>query len=131
METKLHFSSRGIWIFIDGKHKKTVPLKYKDIIEFYIHKLDFNKKYLSKKETELLQLHEFNVLLEAFLTELKKNEPKVYQLINKANQIGVRYVNSKIANRYELCFDNHIKIKIPKKLYTASPVQIDEVFLNY
>jgi len=131
METKLHFSTRGIWIFIDGKHKKTVPIKYKETINLYIDKLNYKRKYLDKKEIEMLELHNFNIKLNAFLIQLQKNEPKVYQLIKDAKQIGVRFVNSKNANRYELCFDNHIKIKIPKQLYTASPNQLDDVYLNY
>jgi hypothetical protein len=131
METKLHKSTRGIWIFIDGKHKKTVPKKYENIVQKYLAKLDFKRKYLSDNETKILELHYFKENLKEYLKTLKTKEKHLHQLIAKSKPVGVRFVYSKNGNRFELVFDNNIKIKCSKKLFNLHPIKLEDAHLNY
>lgn len=131
METKLYKSTRGIWIFIDGKHKKTVPAKYENIVLKHLAKLDFKRKYLSVQETEILDTVFFKNSFKEFLKSIKTKEKYLYQLIASSQPIAVCFVYSKNGNRYELVFDNNIKIKCSKKLFNLHPTKHEPVHLNY
>lgn len=135
MEITYHKSTRGIWIFIDGKHKKTIPAKFESIIASHIDKLDFTRKYLSDTENLLfhktIKLNKFDSQLSGFLENIKSTEPHLYRLIASAKVTGVRQVYSKYNNRYELCFDNNLKIKCTKTIYHKHPVKLPVAHLNY
>src|SRR5690554_2218545 len=105
MELKTYKTKRAIWVFIDGKHKKTTPFKYENIIKNNLDILNFEKKYLSINERELLDKKLFETDLQNLLQEIKTNEIHLFRLIKDSKPIGVRKVYSKNGDRFELCFD--------------------------
>lgn len=132
MELKIHKSSRGHWVFINGKHKKTVPKKYESVIEKGIAMLGIKRKYLNPKERELLDKLLFADVLQGFLSELEKKEIHVYRLIKDIEPVAVRRVFSRHGqNRFELCLENKLKVKIPAKIYHKFPVKEPDAYLNY
>lgn len=131
MEIRYHKSTRGIWVFIDGKHKKTISSNYESAFKKNIDKINFDKKYLQDAEKDLLDEWYFNDLFSEFNKELKIVQPLIAKLVEKANVKGVRFVNSKNGDRYELCFDNGIKIKCNRKIYLQHPNKLETVYLNY
>lgn len=131
MKIKYHHSTRGIWVFVDGKHKKTFPKIYDGAFQKNISKMDFKKKRLSKEEITLLQIWYFDNLFSWFMEKLKVEDPLIARLLIKIEIVGVRFVNSKNGNRYELCFANNLKIKCGFSLYNAHPNKLPTVHLNY
>lgn len=133
METKLHKSSRGIWLFADGKHVKTFPANLESAILPCLQqgKINLASKRLSELETvELKKVLAKNVI-DSYLENLKKNEPLVYKLIANHEFIGTRIVHGHKGDRYEIVFSNQLKLKTNFKLYTAYPVKLPEAYLNY
>ena len=130
-DVKLHKSSRGIWIYIDGKHKKTIPAIFEDMILVNIEKLDFTRKHLTASERLMFKMDYFDLAINAFLGGLAKSEPHVYRLIKDAKVIWVRYVESYKGNRHELCFDNNLKLKCKRILFGKHPVKLPKAHLNY
>lgn len=131
MEIKLHHSTRGIWIFIDGKHKKTVPKHYANCVLENLKKLNLDKKHLQPNEKEMLDQFLFKTVFKSFIKTLKTKEKRVFELVAKAKPIGVRKVINPHKNREELVFDNNLKVKIPYSLYAKHPVKLPTVHLNY
>lgn len=131
MNLELHNRKQTIWVFVDGKHRKTVATKYAEAIVKEADKINFTKKYLSEAETLILDLYLSKSVIKDFLQKLKQKEKRVFDLVATAKVTGVRFVNSKAGDRHELCFDNNLKVKIPRRLYNAYPVKFDQVFLNY
>lgn len=130
METRIHQSSKGIWIFIDGKHKKTVPSKYKDIIADNIKTLSIDRKCLNEQERALLDNALFAPQLQFFIEELKKTDKHLFSLIETRKVIGARKVLSRYGTRYELSFDG-IMVRCPRGLYAKYPTKLPVAYLNY
>lgn len=130
-EIKIHKSSRGLWLFIDGKHKKTVPYKYESIIEDNVIHLSLVHKRLSDSERETLDKLLFAEVLQDYLSELENKEIHLFRMVKNALLIGTRKVFSRYGKRYELCFDNKLNLKCYRKMYSKFPVKLPVAFLNY
>ena len=131
-ELKVHKSVRGLWVFIDGKHKKTIPYRYESVIEKGILNLSTDRKYLNETEKELLNKLLFAEALQGFLDEIKEKEKHLFRLIKDVAPVGVRRVFSRHGqNRFELCLENKLKVKIPAKVYYKFPVKEPDIYLNY
>lgn len=131
MEIKYHKSTRGFWVFVDGKHKKTFPEKYDGTFQKFIDKMDFTKKYLTDVERDILDNYNSSIISELFIIELKLKQPHVARLIENAKITGSRKVYSKNGDRYELCFDNNIKVKCNYKNYLQQSNKLPDAYLNY
>ena len=131
MDIKLHKSTRGIWIFIDGKHKKTVPAIYESMILANIEKLSFDRKHLSEIEKTIFKLQNVDSIIKNYIEDLQTKEVHLYRLIKDLTVTGVRFVESKNGDRYELCFDNNLKIRCKKGLFAKHPVKLPTAYLNY
>lgn len=131
MELKTYKTKRAIWVFIDGKHKKTTPFKYESIIKDNIGTLNLNKKYLSINERELLDEKLFESVLQNLLQEIKTKEIHLYRLLKDSKPVGVRKVHSKNGDRFELCFDNKLNIRCARNVFTKFPVKLPVAYLNY
>jgi|SRR5690606_31525754 len=131
MELKTYKTERAIWVFIDGKHKKTTPFKYENIIKDNVDILNFEKKYLSINEREFLDKKLFDSVLQDLLQELQKREIHLYRMLKDSKPIGVRKVYSKNGDRFELCFDNKLNIRCSRNIFRAFPLKLPVAFLNY
>lgn len=102
----------GLKIYVDGKHIKTVPEKY----EAFIHDIDFSG---SKR---LLPGERFILEYAYFLSILKNEEKYVYELIENAYPEYSQEIKNHIGEiRFELVFDNKVRLKINKELYLLCP----------
>lgn len=131
MDIKLHKSTRGIWIYVDGKHKKTVPKVYENLILANIDKLSFDRKHLSETEANIFKLQSFESIVKTYMDHLQTKEPNLYRLIKDATVLGVRFVKTNNGNRYEICFHNNLKIKCKKGMFAKHPVKLPTAHLNY
>jgi hypothetical protein len=131
MELKTYKNKRAIWVFIDGKHKKSIPFKYENIIKENLDILNLDKKYLNVDEREFLDKKLFETDLQDLLQEIKTNEIHLFRLIKDSKPIGVRKVYSKNGDRFELCFDNKLNIRCGRNIFKAFPVKLPVAFLNY
>ena len=99
------------------KSLKTIPLSYKGNKDEYVckwfSKLKFETRY---KET---------------LKKINKKEPYVFELIVNNKIVGVRFVNLKDGYRFELVYEDGIKINIDEILFELHNNKLQEVFLNY
>ncbi len=66
MEINLHHSTRGIWIFVDGKHKKTVPKTYAKCILQNLKSISFDRKYLQPEEKKYFKIQFLKMYLLIF-----------------------------------------------------------------
>ena len=80
---------------------------------------------------EILSPIVYPLIVKDFLNSLKEREKLVHELICKAKHIGIRKVESKAGNRYELVFDNKLKVKIPSDYFRFCNKKIKTVYLNY
>ena len=133
MKTFTEITKAGLKIFNseNKEHLKTIPSFYEPIVADFILNCDTTKKRLNEKEREILKTYDFKVSVFHFLKELKQNEKYVFELVEKANAIGVRKVNQRIESpRFELIFDNDVKLKINESFYLLCKNKT-EVNLNY
>lgn len=130
MEIRIHQSSKGIWVFVDGKHKKTLPRKYKNLITDNINNLSFERRRLTDHERNLLDNALFAPRLQSFLDKLKKTDKHLFALIEKKKVTGVRKVNGRYGLRYEINFEG-VYIKCTRQLYSVHPIKLESAFLNY
>lgn len=133
METnyKAVTTKRGVWIFIDGKHKKTLPAKYAACFDKLKDKIGYEGKRLRPWERDAFEVLFFEGLVSEFKQSIMNTDRHLFAAIRNCKPVGARYVNSKNGNRYELKFDNGFFVRIPQKLYTLSPNKLDAAFLNY
>jgi len=131
MEYKLIQSAKGIWVFIDNRHKKTLPKNYLQLFETVKNELSYDKKRLSDAEREIFDNALFSQHIESFKQEFKTTDVHLFRMVEKAKPIGVRFVNSKNGNRFEVKFDNNLFLKIPKALYCLCNNELETVYLNY
>lgn len=96
---------------------KTIPITYKgnknEFVSKWFLKLDFTKR------------------LNATLGKIKKKEPYVFELVVKNKINGARYVNLKDGYRFELVYEDGVRIKIDEILFELCDNKLPEVFLNY
>jgi hypothetical protein len=113
------------------KHLKTIPCFYEPIAKDFILKCDLTKKRLNQSEREVLKTYDFEVSVFSFLKELEKSEKYVFELVENAKAVEVRKVNQRAeAPRFELVFDNGVKLKINESFYLLCENKT-EVNLNY
>ena len=96
---------------------KTIPLTFKG------DKKEFVEKWFSKLK--------FEKRLKETLKKIKKNEPYVFEMIvnNKIN--GVRFVNLKDGYRFELVYQDNVRIRIDEILFELYANKLPDAFLNY
>lgn len=119
---KTHFTEvtkAGLKIYTisDKKHVKTIPAIYKPIAEDFILKCTAGKIRLSEAERQMLSAYDFEVNVIEYLDELRKNEKYVFELVQNAKAISCRKVSLKDSERFELIFDNGVKLKCNESLY--------------
>jgi hypothetical protein len=96
---------------------KTIPLTFKG------NKQDFVVEWFSKLK--------FETRFKDTLKKIKKKEPYVFELIVNNKISGVRFVNLKESYRFELVYEDGVKIKIDELLFELYGNKLQEVFLNY
>lgn len=116
---------------IDNRHKKTLPKNYLQLFETVKDELSYDKKRLTNAERKIFDNTLFSQHIESFKRDLKKNDLHLFRLVEKAKPLGVRFVNSKNGNRFEVKFDNNLFLKIPKALYNLCTTELETVYLNY
>lgn len=131
MEYRLIQSAKGIWVFIDNRHKKTLPKNYLQLFETVKDELSYDKKRLTNSERKIFDNALFSQHIESFKQDLKMTDLHLFRLVEKAKPLGVRFVNSKNGNRFEVKFDNNLFLKIPKTLYHFSTTELETAYLNY
>lgn len=128
---RIVYTKRGVWIFIDGKHKKTLPEKYVKHFEKLKDKISYERKRLWPWEREAFEVLFFENLVSEFKESIRNTDRHLFAAIRNCEPVGARFVNSKNGNRHELKFDNGFFVRIPQKLYTLSPNKLETAFLNY
>jgi len=126
-------STRIVKLLVDGKHIKSFPLAIEhcllSITDKHIALFD-KSKVLKGKDIEIIKHLVFPILLQDFYSELKKNEPYVFELVVNNSVKGVRFVNSKYSgNRFELVLEK-ANLKISELLYTYGD-KLPEIHSNY
>jgi len=121
-------------LLVDGKHRKSFPL----VLDRCLNKIDINlvnkfEKSLRLKDKDVILISHivFPYLLELFYKQLQKEEYYVFERIGNSIVVGCREVISRDGNRFELCLDNGLKIKIDELLYRFSIVKLTVAYLNY
>lgn len=131
MEYRLIQSAKGIWVFIDNRHKKTLPKNYLQLFETVKNQLSYAKKRLSSAERKIFDDAIFCQHIESFKQDLKTTDVHLFRMVEKAKPLGVRFVNSKNGNRFEVKFDNNLFLKIPKALFYLCTTELETAYLNY
>lgn len=131
MEYRLIKSAKGIWVFVDNRHKKTLPKEFEKDFDKLKDKLSFDRKRLTATERIMFQNIKFYSFADVAIEQIKKTEPHLYSMLSKSKPVATRFVNSKNGNRYEMKFDNGLFVKIPRNIHTASPNKLDDAYLNY
>ncbi|MBB1194833.1 hypothetical protein DNC80_14275 [Flavobacterium sp. SOK18b] len=124
-----HKGGRGIKVFINSDHMKTIPRKLLEPFKEHHGKINFDKKKrLTAEERKIL--HGF-MLYASWVNKLKTTDKHAYELIKDHYPIDTRKVINEQAIRYELVLDNQIKIKSPEKIYIAFKTKENIVYSNY
>ena len=121
-------------LLVNGKHKKSFPLIIGHCVDGITSKEvgKFHKSLgLKDSDIELISHIVFPILLNDFYTVLQKEQKYVFEQIKNNVVIGCRKVNSKEGSRFELCFDNGLKIKINKLLFKFAIEKLPTAYLNY
>lgn len=116
-------SDRGIKIYIDNNHVKTIPKKYKTVVKACF--LETTTKRLTAQEKFMLEVA-------LFKEYLKKHQPLVFNYVakNKPIKSNKIIVFNTEKPYYEIVFDNNISVVCPVKLHTISPIK-KNIFRNY
>lgn len=133
---KTHFTEQtkaGLKIYriTDKKHVKTIPAIYKPIAEDFILRCNSEKIRLTEAERELLSTYDFEVNVFSYLEELRHYEKYVFELVQNAKVISARNVLLKDSERFELIFDNGVKLKCNESLYSLCQNKSDTINSNY
>ena len=133
---RTHFTEQtkaGLKIYriTDKKHVKTIPSFYKPIAEDFILKCNSGKIRLTDTERHLLSAYDFEVNVILFLEELRQHEKYVFELVESAKAVSVRKVQLRHSERFELIFDNGVKLKCSEILYNLCQNKSDTAKLNY
>lgn len=119
---------RGIRVFVDGKHKKTIPENLFNLFRIHWTQINFDKKRLSIEERKLLTR---NLLYQEYLKKLKISNPHLYNLIKDSKPTAARKVITPEKERLELQLDNGYKIVCPSThLFKLFP-HTSDAHLNY
>lgn len=123
MELTLLKTKKGVKVFNGKSHIKTIPVKYIDYIKKI--QIDDSKKRLTLKERFLIE-HEL------FLDSIKSTEKYIYELIfnSKPVKTYIVHINSG-GERYELEYENGVRIKIKKDLHLYFEEKDADLYLNY
>lgn len=123
MELRFENTKAGTKVYDGKKHIKTIPQRYEK--DFGLIDIDFSKKRLTGEERFKFE-HLF------FKRTLKQFEKYVFELIENANPLKCYFVNIHDGStRYEMEYDNGVKIKIDKNLYDVFQEKGDAKFSNY
>lgn len=123
MKTAFEQTDRGTKVYQNGKHVKTIPWRYEE--HFDKVKIDFAKKRLSQRER-------FDFEHICFLDNLKREQKYVYELVENAKPESAYLVNIHDGStRYELKYDNGVKLRIDADLYNAFSEKDEAKFSNY
>lgn len=124
---------RSIKVYSGNKHVKSLPKIYEPIMDST--SLNFESKRLTTKEKESLNTTLFPILKEQFEDNLKKTEKYVFELIQKAEFLGVRIVKTfKKGQRLEAIYkQNSIEraIECSKDFYSICPTKLALKHCNY
>lgn len=119
---------RGIKVFVDGKHKKTIPETLLRSFRIHFTQINFDKKRLSAEERKLLTR---DLLYQEYLKKLKLSNKHLYNLIKNSTPTAARKVITPDNERLELQLDNGLKITCPStRLFKLFP-HISDAYLNY
>ena len=102
---------------VTGKVLKTIPLSYKGNKQEFVQKW-FDKLSFKKRLTELMQ-------------KVLKKEPYAFALIHKQEIKGARIVELRDGFRFELIYENNVRINIDELLYHLCENKLETVYLNY
>lgn len=122
-------NGRGIKVFIDTTHMKTIPVKLLQPFKEQYNKIAFDKKKRITAE-ERKMLHGY-LMYAQWLEKLRKTEKHLWLLIKDHYPVGTRNVITKDNERFELVLDNNLKIKCPEKIYLAFTVKTNIIYSNY
>ena len=122
MKVTIKTLTRGVKIFVDGKHKKTLPKKiFHHLKPAEVLALSFEKKRLTPAERkEVHSIIQFRV----WTQKIESSEKYLYNLIKDAKPVTRRVVTTTTGNRFEIILDNKIKLKVPEKTYLAIDLPI-------
>lgn len=126
-------TAAGLKIYNADKHVKTVSQVYEEVLaDDLIQEITKEKKIrVSESDRNILDRALKDTFIPKYLERLKKEEKYVYELVENATVTGVREVKTKGENRYELVFDNEVKLKIPAEIYHVHDMKLPTVHLNY
>lgn len=116
--------SRGIKLFKDGKHLKTIPSKFQKVcLSDFIN--NTKQKRPTKYERFLLEVN-------FWIKELSISEPLVYKLVVNQKIKEVRKVKNFYKTEwFEMVLENNHRVRIPDHLYNKCPIRNTEpIYIN-
>ena len=119
MKTEIKKHKNRVYLFVNDKKTKLLPIKYWNINDEKFADLltDIDKLRLSPTERFLAEW--FN-----YLNDLKGNNIHIFNFIKNTYPLEAFKVNVKFGNdRYEIKLKNNVFVKVSECLYTLSPIK--------
>lgn len=129
--TELTKAGLKIYRISDKKHVKTIPSIYKPIAEDFILKCDSKGIRLTDTERHILSTYDFEVGVFDYLEDLQNNEKYVFELVKNSKVISARKVQLRYSDRFELIFENGVKLKCNESLYLLCDNKSETINSNY
>lgn len=129
--TELTKAGLKIYRITDKKHIKTIPAIYEPIAEDFILKCTSDKIRLTDTERHILSIYDFEVGVFAYLKDLENNERYVFELVKESKVISARKVQLRHSDRFELIFENGVKLKCNESLYLLCNNKSETINSNY
>jgi hypothetical protein len=109
---------RGIVVYVEGKHVKTVPKRYEDFVKDTSFITDLDHKRLSK--VERLQLEN-----RRWISQFTWDNRYTKERINNGIIVKVFKVYDRFGDvRYQAEYDNGVTAYIPRTMYNLAPIDM-------